>query len=315
MPLGVQKTESAAITFDSYEMLVRRHLKPALGHVPLRDLRPEQLQHIYNEKVKEGISATTTRLHHVILSNALAQAEKNALVARNVCRLVELPRQTRQEMKTLTLEQIKNQLLPAIEHDRFFAAIYIDFTTGLRRGELLALRWCDVDLKLKVLHVRQTLVRASNRTGYIGTTKTQLVFQEPKTEASRRTVALTDEAIVVLRKHKAEQAEERLKLGAGYHDLDLVFCQADGKPVDTRNFNQYFTQVLHRAGLPHIRLHDLRHTYATLLFEQGVHPKVVQSILGHTSIAITLDVYSHVSSELEQQTAEKLNAALTSELL
>jgi integrase len=143
-----------AITFDSYSMIIQRHLKPALGHIALRDLRPEHLQRYYNEKELE---ARTIRLHHVILSNALAQAEKNQLVVRNVCRLVELPRQTHREMSTLTVEQVTTQLWPALQDDRLYAAYLTLFMVGLRRSELLGLRWQDIDLTAGVLHVRQTV--------------------------------------------------------------------------------------------------------------------------------------------------------------
>src|SRR5499426_3727035 len=150
-------------SFDSYEMLVRRHLVPTLGHLSLRDLRPEHLQHFYNEKGQQGLSVRTVRYCHSLLCGALAQAEKNQLIVRNVSKLTELPRAARKEMHTLTLDQVTTKLLPAIAQDRLFAAIFLAFGTGLRRGELLALRWRDVDLKASTLQVRQTLVRVTNR--------------------------------------------------------------------------------------------------------------------------------------------------------
>lgn len=306
-----KKPRLRPITYDTYVMIVRRHIRPALGHVLLRDLRPEHVQRYYNEKAQGGLDPRTIKLHHVILSNALTLAEKHQLVLRNVCRLVEPPRQTRKEMQTLTLEQITTQLVPAIENDRFYAPIYLAFTTGLRRGELLGLRWRDIDLDAGVLHVRQTLSRVKNHE----TGKTYLTFQEPKTPQSRRSVPLTEASVVALKRHRGRQAQEKLLLGPAYEDQGLAFCREDGQPIDPRNFNYHFTNVLQRAGLPHIRLHDARHTFATLLLEQGVAAKVAQTILGHGSIAITLDTYSHVSSELEKQAAAKLNAALTGGLL
>ena len=144
-----------AITFDTYTMIIRRHLKPALGHLVLRDLRPEHLQRYYNEKAQQGLEARTIRLHYVILSNALAQAEKNQLVARHVGRLVEPPRQTHREMRTLTGAQITTQFLSTLHGNRLYAAFLTLFMVGLRRGELLGLRWQDIDLNAGVLHVRQ----------------------------------------------------------------------------------------------------------------------------------------------------------------
>jgi len=141
--------------------------------------------------------------------------------------------------------------------------------------------------------------------------KTVLVFLDPKTEHSRRTVALPAECITALRHHRARQAEERLRLGTGYGDRGLVFAQEDGRPIDPRTMNRYFTQALKRSGLPAIRLHDARHTYATWMLQTGVPMKVVSDQLGHSSITITADVYSHVTREVAQQAAATLDAAFT----
>ena len=306
--IDYKKPRIRPVTFDTYTLLVRRHLKPSLGHIALRELRPEHVHRYQNEKGKQGLDARTIRLHHVVLSNALAQAEKNGLVTRNVCRLVVPPRHTRKERGTLTVEQVTTQFLPALQDDRLYAAYLTLFMGGLRRGELLGLRWQDIDLTAGVLHVRQTLVRVCT---HAAGTKTRLVFQEPKTETSRRAVPLPEVCLAALRHHKARQAEGRLLLGQAYQKHGLVFAQADGTPIDPRRINLYFTQALKRAGLPAIRLHDARHTYATWMLEQGVSPKVVQTMLGHSSISITLDVYSHVSLALEKQAAATLNAALT----
>ena len=306
-----KKPRLRPITFDSYELLVRRHLKPALGHIALRDLRPEHLQHFYNSRRKQELSARTVRYFHTLLYGALTQAEKNQLVGRNIATLVEPPRKERKEPQTLTLQQVTNHLLPAIGADRLFAAIFLAFGTGLRRGELLALRWQDVDLSAGVLHVKQTLVRIRNHNARGEEGRTQLVFQEPKTTLSRRTVPIPEECQTALQRHKARQAEEKLLLGPAYQEHGLVFCRVDGKPIDPREFTRHFDQVLKRTGLPPIRLHDARHTFATLMLELGESPKTVQAMLGHSSVAITLDIYSHVSLELEKKAASRLNAALT----
>lgn len=228
-------------------------------------------------------------------------------MARNVSTLTAPPSATRHEMRTLLLAQVADILLPAIQADRLYAAFFLAFASGLRRGELLALRWRDVDLQTGIVQVRQTLVRAKNHEK--GTSR--MVFSDPKTPQSRRTIPIPEECLTALRQHRARQAEEKLLLGQAYNDHGLVFCQADGKPMDPRNFNRRFSRMLEKAGLPHIRLHDSRHTFATLLLEQGVSPKTVQTMLGHSSAKITLDVYSHVTIDLEQQAAAKLNAALT----
>ena len=299
-------------TLDSYIEKVRTHLQPGLGHIPLKDLRPDQVQHFYNERRQHGLSTRTIRYCHTLLHGALAQAEKNQLVARNIATLVEPPRKERKEMQTLTLDQVTTTLLPTLEQDRLGAAIFLAFGTGLRRGELLGLRWRDVDLQTGKLHVRQTLYRIRNHDD--SERKTQLVFQEPKTEKSRRTVPIPALCLPALKRHKTRQAEEKLLIGAGYQDHGLVFCGIDGQPCDPAAFTRHFTRLLKRVGLPLIRLHDTRHTYATWLLEQGVALKVTQTLLGHSSIAVTADVYSHVNPEIQRDAAERLNAALLGKL-
>jgi integrase len=298
------------ITFDSYEMLIRRHLKPALGYLLLRDLRPEHLQQFYNDKMKAGHSPRTVRYCHTILHGALAQAERHQLVVRNVSKLTELPPDARKEMQTLSRDQIVATLLPAVAKDRLFSAILLVIGTGLRRGELLALRWQDIELTEGLLHVRQTLVRVRNHEAEAGSRKTTLVFQQPKTAQSRRTLPLPEGCLMALKHHKAQQAQERLTLGEAYQDQGLVFCQADGKPIDPRNFARSFAKMLRQAGLPRIRVHDTWHTFATLMLELGESPKTVQTMLGHSRVAITLDIYSHVSLDLEKRAAAKLNTVL-----
>jgi integrase len=306
-----KKPSLRPVTFDSYEQHVRCHLKPALGTIPVRDLRPELLQHFYNEKTKEGLSGRTVRYCHTLLYGALSQAERNQLVVRNVTALVEPPRKQRKEMPTLTQEQVANQLLPAIADDRLAAAIFMLFGTGLRRGELLGLRWKDVDLDESILHVRQTLGRVRIHDAKSHEQKTRLTFQEPKTDQSRRTIPIPLTCLTALRMHKAHQAEEKLSMGQAYQDRGLVFSRPDGRPIDPSELSRHFGRLLRRVGLPSIRLHDARHTYATLLLELGEGPKVVQSLMGHSSVSITLDIYSHVNLELERKAASKLNTALT----
>jgi len=288
-------------TFDSYEMLIRCHLKPALGHLALRDVRPEHFQYFYNEKMQYGASARTVRYCHTLLHGALARAEQHQLIARNVSSLTGLPHEARRAMQTLTLDQVAATLLPTIAQDRLFAVIFLAFGTGLRRGELLALRWKDLDMQAGILQVRQTLVRVTNHQATPAQGRTQLLFQEPKTAQARRTIPIPGQCLTALKQHRVRQAEEKLLLGHAYHDGGLVFCQADGQPIDPRNFLRSFDRLIAQEGLPPIRFHDARHTFATLMLELGESPKTVQTMLGHSRVAITLDVYSHVSLELEKR--------------
>jgi integrase len=302
-----KKPKLRPLSLRNNETAIRLHLKPALGHIPLQDLRPEQVQHFYNEQVHRGLDAATIGLQHVTLSQALSLAEKHALVARNVARLVEPPRRKRKERRTLTLDDVTTTLLPACKAHRLHTAFLLCLMTGLRRGEVAGLRWTDIDWQREIMHIRHNLVRVKDFT----TGRTPLVMQEPKTDSSRRTLPLPEMCLAALKHHRAEQAAERLRLGPAYQDHGFVFCGADGAPLDPNTLGRLFTRALKRAGLPAVRLHDARHTYATWLLEQGVSPKVVQTLLGHSSITMTLDLYSHVSLDLEKQAAATLNAALT----
>jgi integrase len=290
-------------------MMVRHHLKPTLGHIALKDLRPDQVQRVYNDKRETGLSARTIRYLHTILHSALKQAMKNQLVVRNVSEATTLPGGKTRKMRPLNLEQMR-QFLAAVRDDRLFAAFFLELGTGLRRGEILGVRWQDLDLEASVLHVRQTLVRVRNHDAAAGDRKTRLIFQEPKTTQSRRTIPIPDDIVEALRHHRARQAEERLLMGEAYSDHGLVFCQATGQPIDPRNFTRHFERLLKQAGLPHIRFHDGRHTFATVMLELGEAPKVVQTMLGHTKIATTLDIYSHMSLDMERKAAAKLNAVM-----
>jgi integrase len=160
-----------------------------------------------------------------------------------------------------------------------------------------------------VLHGRQTLVRVRNHDITDGDRKTRLLFQEPKTDPSRRTIPIPEDVVETLRHHKAQQAQEILLLGQAYEDYGLVFCQPNGRPIDPRNFTRDFERLLQQAKLPHIRFHDGRHTFATLMLELGESPKTVQTMLGHSKIGTTLDIYSHVSLDLEKRAAARLNSA------
>jgi integrase len=282
------------LTFDSYSMLIRYHINPALGHIALKDLRPDQVQRFYNEKKDIGLSPRTIRYIHTVLHGALKQAMKNQLVVRNVSEATILPRGKTRKMRPLSLEEV-NKLLTTVKDDRLFPAIFLELGTGVWRGELLGLRWRDLNLDAGLLQVRQTLVRVGNHDATTGDCKTTLIFQEPKTDYSRRTIPIPEDIIEELKRHKAQQAQEKLLMGQLYRDYGLVFCQANGQPIDPRNFTRYFERLLKRAGLPRIRFHDGRHSFATLMLELGQSPKVVQTMLGHTKIATTLDIYSHVS--------------------
>lgn len=221
------------------------------------------------------------------------------MLPRNVADSVDAPRPRRPQVKVLDPEGVRS-LLKAAEGHRDYAIIHTAVYTGLRRGELVALRWSDVDLDRGVLYVRQSMQRLGG----------QFVFREPKTKKARRQVVLPRPTIAVLKAVRRQQAENKLRLGPEYKDHDLVFCNPDGTPLDPGELSHRFANLAKKAGYPGLRLHDLRHTHATLLLAQGVHPKVVQERLGHENISTTLDIYSHVLPGLQEAAVRGLEQAL-----
>jgi len=298
-------------TWQNYETVIRCHIKPAIGHIPLRQLQPSHLQRLYNEKFDNGrvdgqggLSSRTVRIIHTVMHASLKQAMKEGLVARNVAEATTLPKREKKEPRVLTLEE-QRRFFEVLSQDRLGAAFLLDLATGLRRGELLALRWQDVDLKEGIIKVSRELVRVRDPEN---PGKTKLIYQPPKSEKGKRSIPLPEWAIAALKAHKVRQNQERLALGEAYQDNGLVFCTELGTPIEPRNFNRKFYELRKKAGLPeNINLHALRHTYATRLLEVGEHPKVVQELLGHSQISVTLDTYSHVLPELKKAAAAKLN--------
>jgi len=288
-------------TYDRDAYLVNNHLKPALGRVKLKKLAPAHIQAFYRDRLDAGLSASTVHKMHAILHKALARAVAWQMVPRNVSEAVEPPQPMTKEMHPLSPADAR-KLLNAAHGERFEALYVLAITTGMRQGELLALKWQDVDLEDAIISVRRTLTRTGGR----------YTLGEPKTKKSRRSIRLTEQAKEVLRQHLERQLWDIRMLGDNYTDQGLVFTTDTGASVNPSNVRQRsFTPLLRKAGLPHIRFHDLRHTCATLLLSKGTHPKFVQELLGHATIAITLDTYSHVIPGMGDQTARAMQDALT----
>lgn len=285
-------------TIRSYRWLVNTHIIPGLGRIDLAKLRPNHLQKFYTDMRKKGLSNRTIRYAHTLLHEALERAVHWGLIARNVADVVDAPRANSPPGKTWTIDEAFRFLKVAKEVEpRYWIAFFLALMTGMRRGEIIALRWQDVDLENGRLHVRHTLTWAAGRP----------LFQEPKTDRSRRSIAVAPEVIATLRAHRAKQAEERLLMGEAYHDQDLVLARVNGDPLHPRTINDAWYRALSKADVPRIRFHDLRHTHASLLLQQGVHPKIVSERLGHSTINITLDIYSHVLPDLQQQVAREFS--------
>jgi integrase len=245
-----------------------------------------------------GLSARTVVRYHQILHAALRQAVRWQLLLRNPADAVEPPRPARRELRTTTPEQAR-AVMAAADATQIGAFVRLALLTGMRRGELLGLRWQDVEGGS--VHVQQTAQRIPGQ---------GIVFRQPKTRLSRRAVALSTDAVGVLRTHRARQAEEKLLAGPAYRDQGLVFATGLGTPIEPGNLRRTWLRVTAAAGVPGLRIHDLRHAHATLMLGQGVHPKVVSERLGHASVNITLDTYSHVLPGLQAAAAEALDAVL-----
>ncbi|MGH2442186.1 MAG: site-specific integrase [Chloroflexota bacterium] len=296
--IASKKPGLAPSTHDSYD-LNRRRLEPYCGSVRLDVLRPKDIQQAYAGLTAQGLKPKSVRQAHRLLHAALQDAVRLGLVPMNVVDSTSPPRDQLNEMKTLTAPQLII-LFRESRDDPLHALWVVLATTGLRLGEALGLRWGDIDLDAGRLSVQRALQRQSGGAG--------LVFTTPKTAQSRRTVDLTTVAIKALKGHRVRWEDRRDKLGDKWQGSDVVFVSDVGKLLDPTGMAERLGRILARAQLPRIRVHDLRHTAATLALQQGVSPKVVQEMLGHSSITLTLGTYSHVLPPMRREAADRMNA-------
>jgi|HubBroStandDraft_6_1064221.scaffolds.fasta_scaffold00365_17 integrase len=287
-------------TWRRYEQLTRLYLVPTLGRGRLIALGPQHVAKLYRDLLAGGMSPANVHYVHRTLRRALGQAERWKLVSSNAAAVVTPPRAEQREMHTLTAEQVRRLLEVAPDRDRPLYLLAV--STGMRQGELLALRWADVDLNGGSLRVVATLHHLSGEAA---------TFDAPKTARSRRRVELSESVVVALSTHKVATIEERWRSGQLWQDHNLVFPNLLGRPRGPSNVSRDLHQVLERAGLPRIRFHDLRHTAATLMLGRGVHPKLVSDMLGHASIGITLDTYSHSLPSMHREAAQVMEALLS----
>jgi integrase len=286
--------------YHNYKLQIRRHISPAFGRLKLSKLTAAHIQSLYAAKLRDGLKPSSVRYIHAVLHRALEQAVRFNFIPFHPASRVDPPKIRQEEITPLDAEQAR-RLLNAARGDRFEALYVLSLTTGLRMGEALGLRWSDVDLDAGTLRVSRQVQRMREGGG--------LVFSEPK-NASRRTLDLPQRAVEALRSHRKRQVEERVR-ATHYENSGLVFATGKGTPLDAQNIvNRFFKPLLRRAGLPDIRWHDLRHTYATLLLSRGTHPTYVQKSLGHASVQLTLDRYSHWMPSMGCITAEGIDEAL-----
>ena len=261
---------------------------------------PTHTRALYREKLDTGLAPRTVNYIHTTLSKALKDAVADGLITRNPASSVKTPRPKKKEISPLSSEQAK-AFLEAVRGNRFEAAFVVALHCGLREGEILGLKWSDVDMDAGTLQVRRTLSEAL--AGHL--------FEPPKNGKGRR-IKLTARAVDALRNHLTRQIEEIESLGDRYRDQGLVFPSRVGTPMNAKNLTaRSFKPLLKKAGLPDIRFHDLRHTFATLMLQNGEHPKVVQEMLGHATIAITMDTYSHVLPNMQRDAVDRLEVLLS----
>lgn len=290
-------------TKSDYRDIVRRQLVPALGRTSLVKLRPQQVQQFLNAQREKGYSPRSVQYHHAVLRRALNQAVQWEILQRNPAERVTVPRPRTDDAKVHAISvEDAHKLLDAAVGDRLEGLYLLCLSIGLRRGEALGLRWADLDLGEATLSVVQQVQWVPGQ----GT----VVVTHPKTKRSRRTVRITDDCVKALRVQRTRQAAERLRAGEYWQDHGLVFPSSIGTPLDPRNLTRAFHSLCDRAGLPRERLHNLRHSAASFLLAQGVPLRVVMEILGHSSIQMTADLYTHVVPALEQDAAERIGKLL-----
>ncbi len=286
-------------TFQGYGSNIRNHLLPHLGHHRLDRLQPEHVEAAWRTLAQQGLSPATVLVNHRILSRALTVALQRGRVARNVATLVDAPTVTRREVVPLTAAEVRALLAVAAEAPNG-ARWSVALALGLRQGEALGLLWEDVDLDTGLLTVRRALQRIKGQ---------GLVLVEPKSLAGRRTLALPPPLVDGLRRHRTWQLAQRMAAANVWHDGGYVFAQANGKPISARTDWEAWKRLLAEAGVRDARLHDARHTAATLLLHQGVAPRVAMQLLGHSQIAMTMH-YTHVVPELAREATDRMGDAL-----
>jgi len=275
------------------------NVSPVLGSVLLRDLRPKHIQGFYDRARAQGVTSGVVRYCHITLHAALKHAMQIELISRNAADAVKKPKAQKASVRALTDDELGRVLL-AVKGTDLEVPVYLSATCGLRRGEALALRWAAVDFESARLQVRESLEK--RRHG--------IEFKLPKTDKSRRTVSIPSTTLTMLRRFRTEQIEKRLVKGPQYEDHDLVVAQANGLPMDPEALSKTFTKLARSLKMGDVHFHCLRHTAATTMLARGIHPKVVQECLGHSSIAITMDTYSHVAPTMQDEAARQIDTAL-----
>jgi len=295
---GYVKANCSQRTLDGYQSIIERHLIPALGHIQLKHLHPQAIQSYYG-KACETLSAQTVHHQHRVLSQSLKYAVRQGYLGRNPAEMVDPPSPRKKVMRTLTPGEVE-VLFENAQDNYYYPVVYTAVSTGLRQAELLGLRWRDIDLDMLSISVSQVLYK---RRGVCE-------FKEPKTSHSRRRVAMTPKLALFLKEYRAEREMLYQQLGKEFTLDDLVFTSVEGKPIDPCVLTHAFGRMARQVGLEGVRFHDLRHTFASLMLLRGAKPKVISEALGHSSVAFTMDVYSHIISGMQEDAMVLLDEVL-----
>jgi integrase len=288
-------------SYERYADIIKNRFIPEFGRIPLKDLKPEHLQKYYSKMLQAGLSPRSVRYHHAVMHVALQTAIKLGLLGRNVSDAIEPPPIRRREMQIWNESEI-SKFLETARGTPYYTLFYLALFTGMRRSELLALRWQDIDFIYSQIYVFRSLHQLKNG---------EYVFTQPKSERSRRTIALPPSAFLVLESFRKAKEMERDLLNLALNEGDLVFSRNDGKPLRPNSITRAWSMMAAKAGIKVIRLHDARHTHASIMSKQGIHPKIVQERLGHASIQMTLDTYSHVAPGLQELAARRFDDILS----
>jgi len=309
------RTNISATTFRRYKQIIYSRIVPYLGNVKLDKLRPIHLQKFYSYLTtckrldgKEGtLSYDSIIYHHRVIHKALESAVTQQILPRNVADTVELPKKEiidNEDSKENVMVLDENQvvkMLEAAKETPYYTLLFVAVRTGMRRAELLGLKWNNINFNEKTIDIKETLLYTPEKGIY---------FKPPKTKKSRRKIDISDEVINVLRQHRKKQIENKLKLGQAYEDYNLVFCQENGRPMHPDTPSSWFPNFLEKIGLPRLNFHSLRHTHASLLLKAGVDIKIISERLGHSSVRITYDIYSHLMPGMQKQAVDDLEKLL-----
>jgi len=294
----------SAKTYERYEEIINKHLIPNIGHHKLNKLQPLHIESLYAEMLrngridgKGGLSKTTVEHHHRVLKKALSKAVKWQYLSRNPCDIVDPPKPEKNDIQTLTVEETQ-QFIGKAKDSNIYLPILLAVTTGIRLGEVCGLRWMDIDLDNKRLSIRQVMSE-SRRYG--------IIIKEPKTRNSKRSITLPKTTVEALRKYKAEVSKLRLQLGIGLKKEHLIFEKVPGDRLTPTRVSSAYNWFIHKNKLERVSFHALRHTHATHLLEANIHPKIVSERLGHATISITLNTYSHVLPNMQVEAADKID--------